>query len=34
MSFNLFGYLIYASLMSITPGPNNLMLLRTEKHMG
>jgi threonine/homoserine/homoserine lactone efflux protein len=34
MSFNLFGYLIYASLMSITPGPNNLMLLSYGKAYG
>jgi threonine/homoserine/homoserine lactone efflux protein len=34
MSFNLFGYLIYASLMSITPGPNNLMLFSYGKAYG
>jgi len=34
MSFNLFGYLLYASLMSITPGPNNLMLLSYGKAYG
>jgi threonine/homoserine/homoserine lactone efflux protein len=34
MSFNLFGYLVYASLMSITPGPNNLMLLSYGKAYG
>ena len=34
MSFNLFGYLIYALLMSITPGPNNLMLLSYGKAYG
>jgi threonine/homoserine/homoserine lactone efflux protein len=34
MSFNIFGYLIYASLMSITPGPNNLMLLSYGKAYG
>jgi threonine/homoserine/homoserine lactone efflux protein len=34
MNFNLFGYLIYASLMSITPGPNNLMLLSYGKAYG
>jgi threonine/homoserine/homoserine lactone efflux protein len=34
MNFNLFGYLIYASLMSITPGPNNLMLFSYGKAYG
>jgi threonine/homoserine/homoserine lactone efflux protein len=34
MNFNLFGYLLYASLMSITPGPNNLMLLSYGKAYG
>jgi threonine/homoserine/homoserine lactone efflux protein len=34
MSFNIVGYLIYASLMSITPGPNNLMLLSYGKAYG
>jgi threonine/homoserine/homoserine lactone efflux protein len=34
MSFNLFGYLLYAFLMSITPGPNNLMLLSYGKAYG
>jgi threonine/homoserine/homoserine lactone efflux protein len=34
MSFNLFGYLIYASVMSITPGPNNLMLFSYGKAYG
>lgn len=34
MSFNLFGYIIYASLMSITPGPNNLMLFSYGKAYG
>lgn len=34
MSFNLFGYLLYASVMSITPGPNNLMLLSYGKAYG
>jgi threonine/homoserine/homoserine lactone efflux protein len=34
MSFNIFGYLLYASLMSITPGPNNLMLLSYGKAYG
>jgi threonine/homoserine/homoserine lactone efflux protein len=34
MSFNLFGYLLYASLMSITPGPNNLMLFSYGKAYG
>ena len=34
MNFNIFGYLVYASLMSITPGPNNLMLLSYGKAYG
>jgi threonine/homoserine/homoserine lactone efflux protein len=34
MSFNIIGYLIYASLMSITPGPNNLMLFSYGKAYG
>ena len=34
MNFNIVGYLIYASLMSITPGPNNLMLLSYGKAYG
>jgi len=34
MSFNVFGYLIYASVMSITPGPNNLMLFSYGKAYG
>lgn len=34
MSFNLFGYLIYALLMSVTPGPNNLMLFSYGKAYG
>jgi threonine/homoserine/homoserine lactone efflux protein len=34
MHFNLFGYLVYASLMSITPGPNNLMLFSYGKAYG
>jgi len=34
MSFNIVGYLIYASLMSITPGPNNLMLFSYGKAYG
>jgi threonine/homoserine/homoserine lactone efflux protein len=34
MNFNIIGYLLYASLMSITPGPNNLMLLSYGKAYG
>ena len=34
MNFNLFGYLIFASVTSITPGPNNLMLFSYGKTYG
>jgi threonine/homoserine/homoserine lactone efflux protein len=34
MNFNFAGYLIYASIMSITPGPNNLMLFSYGKAYG
>jgi threonine/homoserine/homoserine lactone efflux protein len=34
MDFNLFGYLIFASVTSITPGPNNLMLFSYGKTYG
>jgi threonine/homoserine/homoserine lactone efflux protein len=34
MNFNLFGYLIFASVTSITPGPNNLMLFSYGKAYG
>lgn len=34
MHFNLLGYLIFAFITSITPGPNNLMLLSYGKAYG
>jgi threonine/homoserine/homoserine lactone efflux protein len=34
MNFNIIGYLLYASVMSITPGPNNLMLFSYGKAYG
>jgi threonine/homoserine/homoserine lactone efflux protein len=34
MGFNLFGYLIFAFITSITPGPNNLMLFSYGKTYG
>jgi len=34
MNFNLFGYLIFASITTITPGPNNLMLFSYGKTYG
>jgi threonine/homoserine/homoserine lactone efflux protein len=34
MGFNVVGYLIYASVMAITPGPNNLMLFSYGKAYG
>jgi threonine/homoserine/homoserine lactone efflux protein len=34
MGFNLFGYLLFASVTSITPGPNNLMLFSYGKSYG
>jgi threonine/homoserine/homoserine lactone efflux protein len=34
MNFNLFGYLLFASVTSITPGPNNLMLFSYGKTYG
>ncbi len=34
MNFNIYGYLIYASVMAITPGPNNLMLFSYGKAYG
>jgi len=34
MNFNLFGYLIFAAITSITPGPNNLMLFSYGKTYG
>jgi threonine/homoserine/homoserine lactone efflux protein len=34
MNFNIVGYLIYSSVMAITPGPNNLMLFSYGKAYG
>jgi threonine/homoserine/homoserine lactone efflux protein len=34
MSFNFIGYLIFASVTCITPGPNNLMLFSYGKAYG
>jgi threonine/homoserine/homoserine lactone efflux protein len=34
MAFNIYGYLIFALVTSITPGPNNLMLLSYGKAYG
>jgi threonine/homoserine/homoserine lactone efflux protein len=34
MGFNLIGYLIFASVTSITPGPNNLMLFSCGRAYG
>jgi len=34
MNFNLIGYLLFASVTSITPGPNNLMLFSYGKTYG
>ena len=34
MNFNLIGYLLFASITSITPGPNNLLLFSYGKSYG